>query len=445
LRKLSILISFILLTSPLAITKANAATPKLGGACSKVGSFGDTPKVRFVCVKSGKKLVWGVRKGPSTPSSTPQPTKSSVPAKVEFKAPIPITLPIATSSDANAITFTNIMDHIVDIPKVAWQKVQDVIAGNPAVIVPHDIFVGPNTQMTLTGGMAQAESIFARSTRLWSGFSQTKYDSIYIFNITDEPWAAQKFHDLAAMKNYTAELTGGFANVIRQACTQPSQTPGGYASQIPLASSCHGASAGPITESDDSAEEFGEGDLQHPDTYGGIFGHEYIHTVQAAQWIGNCKQHNQDNGCSRGGLGQMFTRCWINEGQPQSIGLMVAATDYQSYIAMRSNGKDSSQHVTDYSEASLKHYLFDQSAPSCYQNGALYQLGYGPGAMATEILTAVAGPQSTMALYALGADGQDFPTAFQNVYGLSWSDGSTLLAKVLAAEYARCRDDACKD
>jgi hypothetical protein len=41
-----------------------------------------------------------------------------------------------------------------------------------------------------------------------------------------------------------------------------------------------------------------------------------------------------------------------------------------------------------------------------------------------------------MALYALGAEGQDFSTAFKNVYGISWSDASTILSKVLAAEYA---------
>jgi hypothetical protein len=41
-----------------------------------------------------------------------------------------------------------------------------------------------------------------------------------------------------------------------------------------------------------------------------------------------------------------------------------------------------------------------------------------------------------MALYSLGASGEDFPTAFQNVYGISWSDASTILSKVLAAEYA---------
>jgi hypothetical protein len=98
--------------------------------------------------------------------------------------------------------------------------------------------------------------------------------------------------------------------------------------------------------------------------------------------------------------------------------------------------------VTDYSEASLLKYLTSQGpgqsfkANGCISNGAVYSLGYTVGAAATEILTAIAGPQSTMALYALGARGQDFPTAFKNVYGITWAEAAKVLSKVLAAEYA---------
>jgi hypothetical protein len=41
-----------------------------------------------------------------------------------------------------------------------------------------------------------------------------------------------------------------------------------------------------------------------------------------------------------------------------------------------------------------------------------------------------------MAIYSLGAEGEDFPTAFQHVYGISWSEASTILSNVLASEYA---------
>ena len=92
--------------------------------------------------------------------------------------------------------------------------------------------------------------------------------------------------------------------------------------------------------------------------------------------------------------------------------------------------------ITDYTQASLKDYFYNQSAPSCYQNGALYLLGYSVGALTTEALIAIGGPQSVMAIYSKGAEGEDFATAFRSVYGISWSEASTILSKVLAAEYA---------
>ena len=63
-------------------------------------------------------------------------------------------------------------------------------------------------------------------------------------------------------------------------------------------------------------------------------------------------------------------------------------------------------------------------------------MGYSIGALTVEALVAIGGPQAVMALFSLGAEGQDFITAFQNIYGISWDEASTILSEVLAAEYA---------
>ena len=63
-------------------------------------------------------------------------------------------------------------------------------------------------------------------------------------------------------------------------------------------------------------------------------------------------------------------------------------------------------------------------------------LAYSIGFATLEALIAIGGPQSTLAIYTLTAMGEDFPTAFKHVYGISWDEGSTILAQVLAAEYA---------
>lgn len=121
-----------------------------------------------------------------------------------------------------------------------------------------------------------------------------------------------------------------------------------------------------------------------------------------------------------------------------AVGPMTASEKFIDYQNYRRNLPYSQgpTTITDYTEASLKKYLFDQSHSSCYADGNLYSLGYTVGALATEALIAIGGPQATIALYSLGAQGQDFPTAFKNVYGITWSQASTILSKVLAAQYA---------
>jgi hypothetical protein len=63
-------------------------------------------------------------------------------------------------------------------------------------------------------------------------------------------------------------------------------------------------------------------------------------------------------------------------------------------------------------------------------------LAYSIGYSAVETLIAIGGPRATLALYALGANGEKWETAFKNVYGISWDQGATVLSQVLAAEYA---------
>jgi hypothetical protein len=134
-----------------------------------------------------------------------------------------------------------------------------------------------------------------------------------------------------------------------------------------------------------------------------------------------------------------FSPCWLMEGIPNSVGVMVASPTVDDYLKFSKNTLPYGHGpttVTDYSEPSLKKYLYDQSNKTCYEDGNFYQMGYTIGALATEALVAIAGPQATMAVYALGGEGQDFPTAFENVYGISWSEASTILSKVLAKEYS---------
>jgi len=339
-----------------------------------------------------------------------------------FKAPNPISLPVPQNG---SITFSNVLDHISEIPQVAWQRVQDIISSNTPSDVPTDIFLGPTTRLDVAGGVSAFQAILHRDQRLWSGFSQSPYYSVYIYNAHDEPWAENKLTTVFKSKGYESGATAGPLNSMRNAC-KPAVVNG---KTMSANTNCQGGNSGAVLNSNDSHMEFAQPNVYQKD-YSEIVAHEYIHAVQAAQWINSpyCKNAS-GGGCFRSDMAnRLFSSCWIYEGQPVVIGFMVAKTEYQSYLDLRQNWAPSITGLPDFTAATIRKYLFEsQAGASCK----------GPeiGAAAVEALIAIGGPQATMSIFALGAEGQNFETAFQNIYGISWSDASTILSRVIAAEY----------
>jgi len=455
MQKVSVTLLVLILSFAGLSDSALASTPKAGATCTKLGSTSIVKNIKFKCIKVNKKLVWHndvaikktsqkptIQPTPSpTPSPSPSPTSTQSP-KPSFKAPIPISLPVAQTG---AITFENVMNHVSEIPQTAWQRIQDVIKSNTPVNLKTDIYLAPNTRLDVAGGVTQFQNILQRNAQLWSGFSQSPYLSVYIYNAQDEPLAEQKLLEVYASRGYVKFASDGPINAMRNNCSpaiQPGQT-------INSNVDCGGANAGSVRESDEATMEFSQQNTFRGD-YSGTVAHEYTHTVQGGQWINDplCKNLLNGtyigsapggNGCFRNGMAnKQFSPCWLFEGLPQGTGYMAAYSDFPGYLNMRKTlpFNQGPTTITDYSANSLRDYLLNQTAPSCYDNFPLYKLGYSVGALTVEALTAIAGPQSVMAIYSLGAEGEDFPTAFQHVYGISWSDASTILSNVLASEYA---------
>ena len=422
-----------------SVSVVTAAEPKVGSTCTKVGAFYDTSNKRYVCNAEGKKKVWRVWNAAS--QSAPASKPSTKTKKTNFKAPIPITLPVAQNG---VITFDNIQDHISEISTIAWQKVQTVSTSNKSVNIPNSIFVGPTTKMDIVGGTSRIQEIIAKSAQLWSGFSQMDFYAVYVYNGADEVVTEAKFTSDFKAKKYDLKREENLAGPLRALAgnCQKGVSPGKFTGPL---GDCTGADSGSYFNSNDSFLHLGQKGTNDDlfATSGGVVGHEYTHAVQAGQWINSplCSfAGSSEKICARSEMSnQGFSPCWIFEGIPNSVGVMVASESSADYTKFKNTNLPYGQGpttVTDYSQPSLRNYLFNQSNKTCYQDGPLYRMGYTIGALATEALVSIAGPQATMALYALGAEGQDFSTAFKNVYGISWSDASTILSKVLAAEYA---------
>ena len=441
-------------------TPAYSATSiKANSGCSKLNLSTISAGVKYQCVKVGNKLIWKAQaKASLTPSQTPTPTPIATPTPTPspvatptptpmpkpkptpFKAKIPITLPVTQSG---TITFDNVLNHVSEIPQVAWQRVQDVISSNPEPPqITNSIFIGPNTKMEIAGGIPRIQELLHQNQKLWSGFTQVKNFFLLGYNAQDEKWAEEQWKSIGKTGNYFQGVISSEVTRIAGNC-QDTVSPGVFSGEP---TNCRGADSTAITNTDDAILTVGQANTASTDTgatEGVVYGHEYVHSVQAAQWIGNpisyCTEQTQTYECFRSWDSNWgFSPCWLFEGLPSSSGSMVAIGNLQKYLDFHKNLPYSQgpTTVTDYSQTSLRDYLFNQSSSTCYSNGSLYRLGYTVGALAVETLIAIGGPQSAMALYSLGAEGQDFTTAFKNVYGISWDEASTILSKVLAAEYA---------
>ncbi len=467
MRRLSILISIIFLTSSLTSAQASTPLPSKGGACSKVGSFADTSRVRYVCIKSGKKKVWSVWKRPTTtnnsgnkggtsPSASPTPTSNPAVSQIagssctnagewkvvkekryfcegtnrkgnflwdkgtstSFNAPMPITLPVAQTG---SITFANALSHVSEISTLSWQRVQDVIDKAEAIDIPHQLLVGPNTT-TVTKTIE--ESLLTRQFKLWSGFQQTKYLTVIAYNFSDMNWAAATNDAVIQKRGYPVSLNPAGIDRAKQSCH--------------TANNCDGGNAGLAGGIDEAIEFVGvTTEEQWDPTQNGEVGHEYTHTVTSAQFIGTAAEN-------RNYYEQMFMPCWLNEGLSNASGIGASTTSLRQYVDMR-DGQVTTIHylpteLKGFTAAGLKDFLANQissqsAANTCYGSPA-YSLGYSIGFAATEVLFAIGGPQSVMALVSRGAMGDSFSQAFKNVYGISWDEGSTILGQILAAEYA---------
>jgi hypothetical protein len=461
MRKIVALAAFSLISYLVFPTQVFASAPKAGTTCAKVGLTKTTATLKFTCIKSGKKLIWS--KGVSLPlaqpittslqsptrtpsvstTPTPSPIVSAVPAPTptptptKFKALIPIALPVAQDENLN---FANVLNHLSEIPTIAWQKTQDVIQKNPANDVPDDFYIGPTTQYNAVGGLEDFQNVLHRTQRMWSGFAQSPYYSVFIYNAQDEPWAEDKVKEIFAKKGYGFSSADSPIQAIRGSC-QPAIKVG---SPVDPATVCGGAQSGSVLGSDDAFMIFAHQNSYLGD-YSGTVGHEYTHSVQGAQWINSplCSGSKKSS-CFRNGFANRgFSPCWLFEGLPQATGGFAAKSNLQDFLSLRANWpfNQGATTVTDYTSASLKTYLTNQDPKTCYNFNnpairAAYLMGYSIGALTVEALVAIDGPQAVMALFALGAEGEDFATAFQNVYGISWDDASTILSNVLAAEYA---------
>lgn len=97
-RILGAIFSSLLLT--LVVLSPSVAIVKAGASCSKLNSTSISAGLKYICIKSGKKLVWskGVKIRQSAPSTTPSAVPSASPSASPSVSPAPTSTPAPTKT-----------------------------------------------------------------------------------------------------------------------------------------------------------------------------------------------------------------------------------------------------------------------------------------------------------------------------------------------------------
>jgi len=410
-----------------------------GKSCSVVGALAKSGNKNLICKKVNKKLTWQVSSliskdsKPVTPTATASPTPSSQatePAK-KFTPLIPIQIPIKLTG---AITFSNAVEQASQIPRTAWQNIQDVISSNSAVDIPTTLAIGPNTDTT----ESQIKELLSKAYALWNGFKQPSKYAGLIYNATDEAWAEDEWPKLANTLGSKIDAKQYIPNHLRAGCSFSNGK----------ATECWGGMALTFPDTDLGFAFYG---VQSPFWSKGSLQtgpisqvtHEYTHNVQFAQVIGSPLDGKN---VFRPAASHSTMPCWFSEGQANAIGIPIVSGDLNSYMQGRDNSvfRRINTNVavkptlSTLSADAITNFLYSQDISTCYDpnKNPDWQLGYNIGFAATEVLVAIGGPQATMALLAKGASGLTWSQSFEAVYGISWKSAAEVIGKVLAAEYA---------
>lgn len=411
-------------------------TPRNGAPCNKVNQTISSASFKYICKKSGKKLLWTKTRVSNQSNQSAMPAPTSIPTVTPAPTPTPATTSVPTPkiksfvvpllpSTVIPITWKNLESRASDISSVAWQSAQDTLKANSSSGATTSIKViyAPNTPTSHYSGF---ENYLRTGVALWNRFILPPKSAFLVYSYDEIPWAKSEI---------TKILTdsGMSSNQAQQVGDNLSRAPYG-------GPDCGGANAGMISENQ-AIGVFGlcaRNEGTDPYYVGPLQIHEFTHQMQGAQFIGS----NLNS--------QQILPCWISEGLAHAAGLSAGTNNLNAYLDVRKRQAShpvlnvAGGHSSTQVDASTITYEFltkfyaESSPPSCFALPS-YSLGYSVGFLTTEALSAIGGIESTLLLYSRAATGESFEEAFKNIYGISWVDASDILAKAVSKEFLLIR------
>ena len=400
-RVVGVLVAIALFAVPLNAV----AVVKAGATCKKAGITSTYAGKNYICIKSGKKLVWnkGVAVVKPTPTPTPTPTVTPTPTPTPTPTVTSTPTPTVTSTPTTPPvfipkTFAELYGNSQGIAIAAWTSTNEKIKKSDAVTVRQDIYVGPNTTIP----NANVKGIFEDATRIFAGFAQPQSFYAVYYRFQDKDWAKAKFGELN-MSYLAGQIDGSCGSLQR----------------------CNGASAGKFTSTIGFSqygvnEPGGQTDTYH--TNGALEIHEYTHIAQAMQFIGKQKDDQNFNYLPR----------WFIEGHAHIAGNTGAAKTIEEYLKNRRDWLNTSPNAEIKSFEAVDIERFYASLMPGKNNNEMFGYVYTLGYITMECLVALKGIDSPTQLIVEVSNGLTFEEAFLKVYGISWKEASPILAKTVS-------------
>ena len=379
----------------LVITNSAYGAVKQGSSCKKAGTTSTVNGLKYTCVKSGKKLVWGKGVKVSFPTPTPTPSATPIPSPTPTATPTPTAEPIVPPT-----SFEDLFEKRKGISLAAWQKSSEIIKSSKNKAGTLEIFTGPNTKPEFDDYPTPVGLV----SRLFPARSEYQRTIVIRFAYVDIEWAETTLRS----KLTTEELN------------QLNRNEGGRAISGRCDSSrnnCNGA----MQQSTMTGISLIIQGVQNPGSQydvrfksGMLEAHEYFHSLQRIPIMGKT---------------ETWPHAWFREGSAEWVqNMSVNYLNYESYKDfLRADCRNSCRNL---SEADIVEFL-EKSKENFTPSNFDQFFNYSLGSRFIEVLVALKGPDTLIGMYEEMGKKLTFDQAFKNVYGVEWSYAIPILAKTV--------------
>ena len=363
------LLVLILAFSLAGISAAQPAPGKIGGPCGKINSLTHVSGVTLVCGLSGKKLVWKK----SIPLSKP----------VQGEAQGVASEPLGQAKTSPFSDFTQLTIRTKDISALAFQSSIKSLrsAGNDSAKI--QVFTGPNSQNLSPKDFVAIHTV----QKIFYGSNLPESIDLIYYSASDSDWGKQQMKELQPALEYQNSGGGPKTSVAGTALVDMSYGANGEKNPYLLS--------------------------------GAIEGHEFMHTVQQHQFIGQPYKYST------------LPRWFVEGGGRFVENLIFSGLTETNYLKTAKNSE-----LTGFNEKYFVDFLEATTVPTsgdAWGNSFNYSdaVVYGVGAKVHEILIALQGPNTLISFMGDVARNGSFLKSFEKFYGISWADAQPIVAKFI--------------